>query len=147
MVVLALYSPLVVWKVFSCSYLYFCSSLVSFMRCQSKNISLHSGLGIYLSSVGCLVILALWWSKELVWFWKNFFVFSLIFRVGMTFSCGFLHPKQDLKCAEELKNLKCKIAKSIPLHTVESFAIETLFIEGYFLAIVSFKLQLQITKL
>ena len=65
----------------------------------------------------------------------------------MTFSCGFLHPKQDLKYAEELKNPKCKIAKSIPLHTVESFAIETLFIEGYFLAIVSFKLQLQITKL
>lgn len=46
-----------------------------------------------------------------------------------------------------LKNLKCKIAKSIPPHTMESFAIGTLFIEGYFLAIVSFKLQLQITNL
>ena len=45
-----------------------------------------------------------------------------------------------------LKNSKCKIAKSFPLRTVESFAIETPFSKGYFLAVVSFRLQLQITK-
>lgn len=67
--------------------------------------------------------------------------------MGKIFSCGFLHPKQDLKYAEEPEKSKVQDSRVHPLHTVESFAIGTLLIEGCFLAVVSFKLQLQITNL